>query len=173
MIINETFFHGVIKIDGIFSGGGTPEATTSATIGMLNSYIERFEPMYLIGMLGGEMSRLFMNYIYNEDGNKAAVERWDKLKEQLVFGHPKRPISPIAEYVYYHYVDGRQIAATSEGATVQQAKPANPTKECISAWNRMAEINKMVGVWLHDRRDVYPEWRENEDFYRAINIYGI
>ena len=173
MIINETFFHGVIKIDGIFLGVGTPEATTSATIGMLSSYIEQFEPEYLIELFGGEMARLFMDYVYNEAEDKVAVERWDNLKDQLVFGLSARPISPIAEYVYYYYVNGRQKSATSEGVTIQQNKPSNPTQECVSAWNRMVKANERIGIWIQENKSTYPEWRKDENVFRYINLLGI
>lgn len=169
MIINETFFQGPIKIDGLLSGTGTPAETKNAITAGFNRYVEEYEPEYLKKLLGDKMSRSFTDYIYNRTESTPPIEKWDDLYDELVKGD----YSPIAEYIYFFYSREQKATATPLGTTEHQNKPANPSGKMIGAWNRMALESRKIVSWIKEREDEYADFCVDRYILRTIDRFGI
>lgn len=74
---------------------------------------------------------------------------------------PTSKITPIANYVYYKYMEERAsdntLAGTATGAVDNNTRVA-PLPKMIDAWNSMAEMDKTLWYFLRANKDTYPEW---------------
>jgi len=71
-------------------------------------------------------------------------------------------LSPIANYVFYQYVDERVIDFTLVGnvkSTTENNRIADETPRLVYTWNRMADMNRALYNFLQANKTVYPEWK--------------
>lgn len=75
--------------------------------------------------------------------------------------NPTEKITPIANYVYYKYMEDRAsdntLVGTAAGAVDNNTRTA-PVTKMVDAWNAMAEMDKTLWHFLKVNKDVYPEW---------------
>lgn len=101
-----------------------------------------------------------------------AEQRWLDLLEGKEFEYagrnyswngfdPTSLITPIANYVYYKYMEEKAIDNTLVGTAtgaVDNNTRTNPVPKMIDAWNSMVEMDKTLWMFLKANKDVYPEW---------------
>lgn len=71
-------------------------------------------------------------------------------------------ISPIANYVFYQYVNNKVTDFTLAGmvqSTTDNNRVVTSDDVLIDAWNRMVDMNKNLYRFLKANKTVYPEWK--------------
>lgn len=75
-------------------------------------------------------------------------------------------VSPIANYVYYQFVEDNNVVMDNLGAVLADKDNnarVSPQEKMIDAWNRMVDMNRDLLAYLTVNRNLYPEWNQ----YRA------
>lgn len=101
-----------------------------------------------------------------------AEQRWTDLLEGKEFEYsgsnylwngfdPTSKTTPIANYVYYRYMEEKAsdntLVGTATGAVDNNTRTA-PVSKMIDAWNSMVEMDKTLWYFLTANKDTYPEW---------------
>lgn len=92
-------------------------------------------------------------------------------------GLPK--VSPIANYVYYKYMEDSTTDNTLVGVVtgvVDNNTKVAPMRKMLDAWNAMVEMNIGLRRFLDANKTVYPEWVEScetEDVFEIKNEFDI
>lgn len=177
MLTDVTFFQsGSLYISGICPPGVSPSPTDIAVEGDIERYIREYETEYLIKALGYEIYREFSGYLSSGEDGEA---RWEELKGRLVFspvpGEESFMVSPIANYVYYHYLRNHQSDATVSGVKKDsdEGDLVSAERKMCDAWNRMADMNTRLFAWIGSHREDYPGWRYDPSLVRKINTFNL
>ena len=119
MIIDGSYFTGLLSL-GIIWDIDDDSITRKAERDNLQSYIDLYERRFLRMVLGKSMSREFIEYLLS---GKNDIDKWERLKEKL----SSKGYSPIANYVYFHYVRRCGVVQTPVGtAYASDDKKADP-----------------------------------------------
>jgi hypothetical protein len=165
MIIDGSYFTGVLSL-GIIWDIDDDSITRKAERDNLQSYIDLYEKKYLRMVLGKSMSREFIEYL---SSGKDDVGKWESLKEKLSV----RGYSPVANYVYFHYVRRCGIKQTPVGTVyASDDKKANPNVLLVSAWNDMVCMNEDLYDFLKSDKE-YAGFNFNTTMIECINEMGI
>lgn len=138
MLVDYTDFTGLLGV-GLSPDTGADSVTKDAERGLLDSYINLYEPEYLLRVLGQAVYDEFTAYLTDEPAEK--VEKWERLKELLTGG-----CKPVACYVYVHYVGECGRSVTRSGVVKSSADDdlVAPGPLQVRAWNLMARQNRLV-----------------------------
>lgn len=165
MIIDGSYFTGLLSL-GIIWDIDDDSITRKAERDNLQSYIDLYERKFLRMVLGKSMSREFIEYLLS---GKNDVDKWEKLKEKL----SRKGYSPIANYVYFHYVRWCGVVQTPVGTVyASDDKKADPNPLLISAWNNMVQMNEDLYDFLESDKE-YDGFVFNTTMLELINGLGI
>lgn len=165
MIIDGSYFTGILSL-GIIWDIDDDSITRRAERDNIQSYIDLYEKKYIRMILGKSMSREFIGYL---SSNKNDVSKWEFLKKKLSI----KGYSPLANYVYFHYVRRCGIKQTPVGTVyASDDKMANPNTLLISAWNDMVQMNEEIYDFLKSDEE-YKEFIFNSTMLERINGMGI
>ena len=170
MLIDVTYFQsGSLYISGISLPEMSPTPTNIAVTGDIEGYIQEYETEYLIQALGYDIYKEFSEYLSSEKDEG----RWEELKNRLVPDRTK--VSPIANYVYYHYLRNHQSDATVSGVKKDsdEGDLVSAERKMCDAWNRMVDMNKRLFSWIESHKEDYPGWCYNPSLVRKINIFNL
>jgi len=137
-LIDNSYFTGEINLPGELLTG------TFATI---DSYIAKYEKEFLIKLLGYDVYKDLLanplNYAglingeeYSVQFNGAKTVKWIGLKNT-------EKISPIAYYVYYHFMRDLATATATTGQTMpisENSAVISMSHKLVFAWNAMIEL---------------------------------
>lgn len=73
-------------------------------------------------------------------------------------------LSPIANYVFYQFVDEREQDFTLVGnvkSTTENNRVVNATPRLVYTWNRMVDANRLLYNFLQVNKATYPEWKSH------------
>lgn len=180
MLIDSTYFNGEINI---------PNLDSVAVLQRVNWLIEIHEPRFLKELLGYGFYKLFIagvtaneqRYKDIRDGvdyidSYSRQNRWRGLLDKTT----NTNMSPIANYVYYHYE--RSIATQSTGIGEVEtvpvgAKSAAASEKMVLAWNEMSNYCWQFRNFMQTPASViaYPEWALYypsylSEVYKKINV---
>lgn len=159
MIIDYSYFIGKINLP---QTGNTPGRAE------IDQFIETYEKEYLQRVLGYDLWKAFTD----ETGGSGEIDqRWTDLLTGAEYSHgdhthkwegfEDKP-SPIAQYVYYRYMEDKAIdtvlVGTSTGDT-DNATRVSPAAKMLDAWNNMIRLNVKLWNFLNANRSTYPEWK--------------
>lgn len=167
-LIDETYFVGELNI---------PNTSTVAILERLHVFIEKYEQQFLQDLLGYELWKLLDTQITQEEENSPATplprldtllngseytDQAGKLRHWrgLVF-NDGTPRSPIANFVYWHWMKDQATQTTGLGEAATQAQNAtlvSPTGKMIAAWNDMRKQIAHLHYFLQSNQDDYSEW---------------
>lgn len=160
-IIDHTFFKGKINL---------PQTANTEGRNIVTEFIETYEPEYLKKALGYDLWKAFTDGIAGSPGGYD--QRWIDLLEGLEFTYLDKPYkwagfeneqNPIANYVYYRYMQDKATDNTLVGTVVQNVdnnSRVNAVNKMIDAWNSMVDMNRQLWYFLKANKDTYPEWVE-------------
>lgn len=181
MIIDRSYFIGEINI---------PNVNQTEIGGLVDLFIQKYEPEFLQSALGYELAQQFtagiamptpdQKWLDLRDGAEytdyaGKVRKW----KGLVIAVPKQSI--IANYIYYWFSRNKYTQTTSMGevkSTVENSVPISPGEKMARAWNEMSAGVCALGDFLDAKVDVYPAWKgvnqwEVNSHFRRINTFGI
>jgi hypothetical protein len=150
MLIDETYFHGDINL--------TPVTGTSLT-----DYIDKYEKKFFKAMLGDELAAEFIAG-YAEDPRP---QIWQDLADAMI-ADSDLLLSPIANYVYYFWVNKEYSfnSLLGEGiANTENAQRIEPTYKAVNAWNEMVEWNKDLVDFIKDNIEDYANYDDSKSIY--------
>lgn len=161
--IDSTYFFGPVLI---------PQNSDSAVSGSLQLFIDTKEPELLRQLLGYELHKAYTagiaagspdaKWIAIRDGKEYTnrqgyLDKWRGLK--FTDGTGKK--SPIANYVYWHWMENEATVTTGTGekkAANQNAVDASPAVKMVRAWNEMIDMNWELIEFLLSNQSDYPEF---------------
>jgi hypothetical protein len=79
--------------------------------------------------------------------------------------------SPIANYIYFRFVENKASDTTLIGTVVSETdnnRTVSPYYKLTDAWNKMCDINNTLWLFLYANKDDYPEWQE----YGTTGVIG-
>lgn len=178
MLVDYTFFQGgILNIEGAVMNTDSASETNHAIVDSLQSFVLEYEQEYLEKLLGEELYEEFSTYLKN--GKEPAEKRWDDLIDRLVIkrtdGETSVSKSPIANYIYFHYLRHNHTQATTTGvkADGDDGRLVSPERKMIFAWNDMVRMNRRLTDWLEENLPVYPGLVYDEELLETINPFGI
>lgn len=170
MIVDSSYFKGPIIL---------AQLGQSSVEDNLTDYIKQYEPEFLAKVLGYELSRSFIEGIDIGSGEEME-DKWDKLlngdtytdnagKQQkwngLIQDTDHLPVSPIAQFVYWHYVRDLHIQQAGTGTV----KPENanstvvsPIMKMVQAWNEMVKSINVLWQFLEANSEVYSDFSRSD-----------
>lgn len=163
MIIDSTYFVNRLNL---------PQTGNSAGLAEVQDFIDQYEPEYLQCVLGYDLWQAFIAGI---EGSGLPEQRWTDLLEGKEFTKhnivykwngfaPENKISPIANYVFYQFVDEREQDFTLVGnvkSTTENNRVVNATPRLVYTWNRMVDANRLLYNFLQVNKTTYPEWKSH------------
>ena len=169
-LIDSTYFQsGRCAINNVES---TSWAGTSKSADIAR-YIATYEPEYLTKLLG----RTLYDYVVAHPTEARIVTLIAKLRDET------NNLSPIANYVYYMYMQQSQVLQTEGGdketTPTGLSKMANLSRH-VAVWNSMVTSTVSISEWLADNSATYPEYNETSDddldpydIFHNINVIGV
>lgn len=158
MIIDSTYFIGEINIAQL----GQPHVVENLQI-----FIDKYEKKYLQKVLGKELTDLFLAGLKENP----VIERWTNLLDKL---QSDDKISPIANFIYYHYCLSEHTFRGGYGDQLPKAENSEvitPNYKIVKAWNEMIELTNDLVKWVKDSND-YPEYVEQKSF-KVKNTFNL
>ena len=169
LIDSNYFTSGRCAINNVES---TSWAGTSKAADM-SSYIATYEPEYLTKLLG----RTLYDYVVAHPTEARIVTLIAKLRDEI------NNVSPIANYIYYMYIQQSQIIQTDGGdkeVTPGGLAPMANLSRHVAVWNSMVTSSVFISDWLADNAAIYPEYDEASDYdldpydiFHNINVIGM
>lgn len=186
-IIDATYFEGPLQV---------PQKSETAVTAKLQMYIDRLERKYLEEILGYE---LYKNFKAALEAGGVVAPKWTELKDGVeyedrmgnlrkwkgfAFTEMTTKKSPIANYVYFHYLRDAATAFTASGeknVSTQNAEAADGASRQCRVWNEMVDWNEDLWEFLYVNQDIYGEYFRNgfsmyscsAHLYRKINPFNI
>ena len=161
-LINSSYFIGEKSI---------PNTSYPEVAGIVSNLIAIHEKDFLIKLLGYELFKLFIagiavgspdqRYLDIKNGVEftgldGRLKKWEGLVDATTFK------SPIADYVYYHYL--RQVANNASGvgqvqATVENSMIVSSAKQQARSYNNMVTKCMLFVEFMQLNGSVYPEYQ--------------
>lgn len=168
----------------------------------LQLYIDRYEPIFLRGVLGNEIYTL-LKAAYDAFVDQPPValpQRWADLLNGVEYDvsdityrwqglrQTSLLLSPIANYVYYQYRKDTETRTGNTGENkpkAQNADSISPINKLVWAWNDMVDVvgnvynlalPQTLYHFLENNTDTYPEWIDthiDSQFFTKVNAFGI
>ena len=118
--------------------GRMPNPNAIEVNNAIESYIESYQEVFLIRMLGPVVGQKVQDYLTNSGNGDACIEAvCERLKESF------------ADYVFYRIVQENNTQATITGLV--RLKCANeyvsPIRRQVIVWNTMVERNRIFAEW--------------------------
>lgn len=164
MLIDYTYLSGKLNLPQT----GNTEGRT-----IVESFINTYETEYLKKVLCYDLWKAFTSGITGSDDPD---EKWADLLNGKEFEYNGRNYkwdgftndelkSPIANYVYYRYMEDQASDNTLVGTAAQNVdnnSRKNAVSKMIDAWNSMVEMNIVLSYFLKANAETYPEWENCE-----------
>lgn len=180
MLINSSYFIGERNI---------PNTSQTEVQERLTWFINKYEPQFLLTLFGYEMYKayeavstqsplpspwleLFGGTEYTLNGK--TVKWWG-----LVDATSKR--SPIANYIYYHFM--RDAETTTTGVGEVKTNPENAVlvsaaRKAVLAWNEISDSVCGMISYLNENKSLYAGWEHQNVWslrrtFRNINAFDL
>lgn len=169
----------------IFTGKiNLPQVGNTEGENIVQGFIDDFEPEFLQKALGYDLWKAFSAGI---EGSGPYDDKWDDLINGVEYqrnGKTEKFVGlkkPLANYVYYKFIEDDAISQTLVGAAVTEtdnAKRVSPMPKLMDAWNQMAAWLKHLHRFLDLNTATYPEWDHDVTYitdgvYHYKNSHGL
>jgi hypothetical protein len=144
----------------------------------VESYITRYERVFLTKALGYEFSKLMLanptapRFVALISGSEYTIN--DVVSKWEGFTNLGK-VSPIANYVYYQYLADSAENVVGIGTAQNKAENAmvvSPINKMVLAWNDMRSMLKNLYGYMYANQDTYAEFDiKQTDNFDPQNIY--
>jgi hypothetical protein len=171
--ITTAYFQGEILITNIT---GTDDAQV-ARAADLAYYTTIYEEEYLRKLLGDDLFDEYEAAIDALGTGEDPAQKWTDLIAQIYFTKNSKSMSPVADYVYFHYMR-HNVTVTADGGQVtpnfENASYSGSSNKMVYVWNRMAKFTEDIREWIEDNIADYPLYDPDDpDPLRPINTIGL
>lgn len=181
MIVTRSCFKGLIDIPNL--NDVAPNSNMLGNDTVLTTFIDEYERDYLVKALGYSIFKLLKEELPINDNSdqkwKDLVNGKEYTKEGvllywkgLLFTENQTQISPIAFYIWYHFLENGLSNYTGTGLKSEKTKnasKANPAYKAVKAWNKFFDMTvcsetQEVALYqfIEDMNSVdentYPNW---------------
>ncbi len=169
-----------------FRGGLTlPQTINADGQSLLTQFITQYEFEFLEKALGYELAKGLVANIASADPKwkdlREGVEFTDsrsRLTKWVGFQDNTNKISPIANYVYYKFLEDGITDVASIGTVQPKGENADrvyPQLKLQEAWNRMVDMLRILHDYLRQNPSTYPEFTYHRPIgvVKKINQFGI
>lgn len=167
MLVTTDYFVGELLIPNLSGNGAVIEARKAE----VTRFISIHEPKYLEKLLGTAIYALFKTGIASTNPE----ERWTDLKNKLI--NEELKTSPIAEYVYYHYMRHKMTLTAGNGEVnmlSENSENVLNTDKLISAWSNMVDTSRQIWEWMYSSTTLFPDFNRLSPFpFAKINLFNI
>lgn len=161
--IDTTYFFGPLSIAQI---------DQPAVIANVNWFISMYEKDYLIRILGKALYDAAIAGL----AEVTPAAKWTTLKSKFLIVQETAKVSPIANYVYWRYMNNQESATTGSGEkklNKEHSKIESARYKIYTAWKLMIDLNISIRAWLRNNTGDYPEYVEpRSPFYTVGWPYG-
>lgn len=165
MLIDSTYFVNKINLAQVGNSLGLAD---------VNNFIAQYEEQYLRCVLGPELYAAFIDEV---SGSGVTDDpRYVDLLRGADFMHNSRAyhwtgfvplppaikVSPIANYVFYQYVENKITDFTLIGevqSDTDNNRTVSPVDRLVDTWNRMVDMNLTLRNFLQANKTIYPEYK--------------
>lgn len=167
-VIDYTYFEeGALRIEGVNNG---MTCASQATGGAISAYIAEYELDYLCRTLGDALAEELIEYTDNGGEDN---EELNALRDNLCnFGGIEKH-SPIANYVFFHFLRLAAHNATALGVTINSTDNRIVSTDwlCCRAWNDMVRMNRKLRAYL--RSNFSGRYAFDCDMLETLNVVGV
>lgn len=167
-VIDYTYFEeGALRIEGVNNG---MTYASQATGDSISAYIAEYERDYLCKVLGDDLAGSIIDYT---EAGKEDSDEMNALRDYLRnFGGIEKH-SPIANYVFFHFMRIASHNATALGVTMNNTDNRNISSDwlCCRAWNEMVKMNRKLRAFL--RKNFSGRYQFDCDMLETINVVGV
>jgi len=149
----------------------------------LNDHIERYEPDYLLDVLGRDLKDDFEAGLNEEP----IPQKWIDLRDGADFEYEEikyrwrgflntGKVSAIAFNVMWYFVRNNNALFTGIGTVTSNSENStriDPSRRLVSLWNNMVEENEILEKFLLANESDYTNYAPFDTLTETINIYGI
>lgn len=185
MFLDRTYFTGELALPQLVSSAAPAmDAASMATqiVGeqTLEWFIAKYEPEFLIHLLGERLYRAFTDGLAEAD----PLQVWNDLKARIYTTGDGYKFSPAANYVYWFAM--RQAVSETAMSGEVRTKPdfagnVSPARKMVTAWNDMIDAVRCIRAWVYVHRgdisaamDGDTAWlRRCSHEFEPINEFGI
>lgn len=145
----------------------------SSSLPIAESFIPKYEKQYLIKLLGITLYDEFIAGL----GAGTIDPIWTNLKNQIVDSVNK--ISPIANFVYYYFLDDSVQTTVQIGmasANAENASMVSAIDKQVRGWNEMSHCSRQIYTWAStqvntDGSVTYPDLQDKPWFNSCYKPY--
>lgn len=176
MLIDHSYFIGEINVPGL------QHESVSANIDV---FIAKYETDYLRRALGYSLWKVFDEDIQMVD----PADRFKKLRDGSEFVNicgfidvwggfvNDDKVSPIANYIYYHWSCDNNSFTTTMGdkkGRAENSVDASPIQKQVRAWNEMYRLTRKLHDFINANIVDYPEFDERQvKPFGRTNIFNL
>ncbi len=141
----------------------------------VNAYIQQYEAEFMVKLFGLEFYNLFVAELatarmqslligvtYTYSGN---TYRWNGLQYVIGSGNTAVKQSPIANYVYWHYLQDTAEVTIGIGTGVttgENVTRTSPIRLQVKAWNDMIDMIISLRDYITRNPTQYPEYKSSQ-----------
>lgn len=167
-LLTTDFFVEPLVVPGL----GDPGPVGTAVTASVERYIDIREHEFLRLLMGDDMYEAFVDGL----ADYPVPDRWTALLNQLYDTTLHR--SPVAGYVYFHWLRDQFPAMGASGDFTPQGKGAvtmGYNQRMVLAWNDMVDQAYTVYEWILDNASDYEDdgWADPAFYFAKINLIGI
>lgn len=158
IVIDPTYFEGEIYLPMLQNCSGYSESIQTLNTQRLEWFINKYEYVYLVKLLGKSLTEKFISEIKNNSPD----QMWVDIKNHLIFQNDSFKASPIANYCYYRVIRNSSSITSMKGeerakSDYSDSVSANP--KLINAYNNMCAMTLSFLNWFNP--DTYKEYMTN------------
>lgn len=149
-----------------------PNLNQDNVLADVQDYIVEYDNEYLVKVLGQELKDEYEAGLA-VDPPENIEQRWLDLRDGVDFEYNgikykwrgfvrATKKSPIAYYVMWHYVRDKNATFTGVGLVRDKAENSenvSPNRRMVDIWNKMADDNRLLALYLYANRDLYPNYK--------------
>ena len=156
-----------------FESGENQIAQTIQTTPLLQTYIDRYEEIFIKQILGVDLGQLFIDDIQGLDSDSSAIEdRFEVLIDPLIYQTSDGSILStygikdiLCKMIFFEYVTANQARHTQSGVTLNQSEvsttmsPESATRYAEAKWNdAVGQIRTIQYYCSRFKSSDYPEY---------------
>lgn len=178
MFLTDKYFQGELSLPGFKYMGetvGLGVVTQVISQNNLDWFIQKYERLFLIDLLGYDLYKNMVNGLSEPDN-----EKWTALRDVIFRSEGEYMFSPAANYVYFFTMRDGRTTTTTKGEvkdTQDHAMSTTEANKLIKAWNDIYPQVCIIYRFLNDNWGTYKNYGDKRCLcykrFEPVNVFGI